>query len=188
VRNNFKILENYIKSLNNQNEEENNPINDNCNSEENMAHQPLYNLNSDPAMDALINLVSKQRKEIRKMEKLMTPTRAQEFIFKQNNRFDKKTNQWIAKKNNPKTHFDMLNVQDYDGDGLDDTIVTKGGKVYSVNGVLPKDTDYPIKRAFLMENNKHMNRFGNQQYDRFSKSKIISKHINLIILEKDQVT
>jgi hypothetical protein len=60
--------------------------------------QGIYNLNTDPSMDALIKLVSQQRKEIRKMEKLMTPTRAQEFIQSQNYRLDPKTNQLVPKK------------------------------------------------------------------------------------------
>jgi hypothetical protein len=55
------------------------------------------------------------------MEKLMTPQRAQEFVYAQNYRLDPKTNQMVQKKN-PK--FNMLNVQDYDGDGIDDIIVT----------------------------------------------------------------
>jgi hypothetical protein len=105
----------------------------------------IYNLNVDPGMDALKKLVGQQRKEIRKMEKLMTPQRAQEFVHAQNYRLDPKTQQMVPKKE-PK--FAMLNVQDYDGDGIDDTIVTKEGKVYSFNGFLPKDTDYPLRRYF----------------------------------------
>jgi hypothetical protein len=37
----------------------------------------------------------------------------------------------------------MLEVKDYDGDRLSDTIVTKDDKVYSFNGFITKDTDYP---------------------------------------------
>jgi hypothetical protein len=40
-------------------------------------------------MDALINLVGKQRKEINKMEKLMTQQRAGEFVYAQNHRKNK---------------------------------------------------------------------------------------------------
>jgi hypothetical protein len=57
----------------------------------------------------------------------------------------------------------MLNYQDYDGDGLEDTIVTKQGKVYYFNGFLPKDTDYPLRRAFLLEGKTHTNRWNNQE-------------------------
>jgi hypothetical protein len=105
----------------------------------------------------------------------MIPQRAQEFVHAQNIRFDKKTNRMVQKKN-PK--LDMLNGQDYDGDGIDDTIVSKEEKVYSFNGFLPKDTDYPLRRSYLMENRKHQNRFGNQQYDRYSVAKTKSKVVN----------
>jgi hypothetical protein len=156
--------------------ESNQQVNQNFIPNENMAQpQGIYGLNVDPAMDALIKLVGQQRKEIRKMEKLMTPQRAQEFVQAQNYRLDPKTNQMVQKKN-PK--FDMLNVQDYDGDGLPDTVVTKEGKVYSFNGFLPKDTDYPLRRAFLMQHSKHTNRFGHQQYDRYSVAKTKSKTLN----------
>jgi hypothetical protein len=37
-------------------------------------------------------------------------------------------------------------LKDYDGDGILDTFVTKDGKVYSFNGLIPKDTDYPLRR------------------------------------------
>jgi hypothetical protein len=36
---------------------------------------------------------------------------------------------------------------------------------------LPKDTDYPLRRAFLLEGKKHTNRWGNQEYDRYSLAK-----------------
>jgi hypothetical protein len=53
--------------------ESNLPINQNFIPNENMAQQGgIYGLNTDPTMDVLINLVGKQRKEIKKMEKLMT--------------------------------------------------------------------------------------------------------------------
>jgi hypothetical protein len=42
----------------------------------------------------------------------------------------------------------MLEYKDYDGDGLEDTIITKEGKVYSFNGYLPKDTDYPLRKTY----------------------------------------
>jgi hypothetical protein len=110
---------------------ESNPlVNHNFIPNENMAQQGIYGLNTDPAMDALINLVSLQRKEIKKMEKLMTPQRASEFVYAQNH-IRNKDGQMVEKKNQK---FGMLNVQDYDGDGLKDTIVTKDGKVYSFNG------------------------------------------------------
>jgi hypothetical protein len=119
--------------------ESNQPVNQNFIPNENMTQrQVIYGLNVDQAMDALINLVGKQLKEIRKMENLMTPQKAQKFVHAQNYRIDPKTSQAVQKKN-PK--FDILNVQDYDGDGIDDTNVTKDGKVYSFNGFLPKDTD-----------------------------------------------
>jgi hypothetical protein len=102
------------------------------------------------------------------MEKLMTPQRAQEFVYKQNHRKNK-NGEWVEKTKGER--YDMLNVQDYDVDGLDDTIVTKGGKVYSFNGFLPKDTDYPLRRAFLMEGKQHQNRWGSQEYDRYSTAK-----------------
>jgi hypothetical protein len=37
--------------------------------------------------------------------------------------------------------FFFLKYHDYDDNGIDDTVVTKEGKVYSFNGFLPKDTD-----------------------------------------------
>jgi hypothetical protein len=53
--------------------ESNLPINQNFIPNENMAQQGgICNLNTYPAMDALINLVGKQGKEIKKMEKLIT--------------------------------------------------------------------------------------------------------------------
>jgi hypothetical protein len=109
--------------------------------------QGIYGLHNDPAMDTLINLIGKQRKEIKKMEKFMTPQRATEFVYAQNYRKNK-DGQWVEKKNQK---FDMLNVQDNDGDGLEDIVVTKDKKVYSFNDFLPKDTEYPLRRAFLME-------------------------------------
>jgi hypothetical protein len=84
----------------------------------------------------------------------MTPQRAIEFVYAQNHR--RNIDGQMVDKKNPK--FGMLNVQDYDGDGLEDTLVTKDGKVNSFNGFLPKDTDYPLRRAFLMERKTHTNR------------------------------
>jgi hypothetical protein len=106
---NYQQLKQYIDSFPNQNineinenipnqniqeNEENIPINENFNNNENMVEnqQPLnrnlyQNLDQnlvDPSMKALLDLISKQHKEIPKMEKLMTPQRAQEFIHKQN--------------------------------------------------------------------------------------------------------
>jgi hypothetical protein len=51
-----------------------------------LLYQKLDQNTVDPSMQALLNLVNKQHKEIRKMEKLMTPQRADEFIHKQNYR------------------------------------------------------------------------------------------------------
>jgi hypothetical protein len=65
----------------------------------------------DPSMKALLELVSKQHKEIRKMEKLMTSQRAQEFIHKQN--YYKNAQGEEVLKKNPK--YDMLEYKDYDG-------------------------------------------------------------------------
>jgi hypothetical protein len=82
----------------------------------------------------------------------MSQQREGEFVYAQNHRFDSKTNKMVPKKNQK---FDLLQEQDYDGDGIDDTVITKEGKVYSFNGFLPKDTDYPLHRSFLMQHNKH---------------------------------
>jgi hypothetical protein len=57
-------------------------------------------------------------------------------------------------------------------------VVTKEGKVYSFNGFLPKDTDYPLHRVFLRQHSKHSNRSGHQQYDRYSVAKTKSKNVN----------
>jgi hypothetical protein len=155
---------------------ESNPlVNQNFNSNKNMSQRGKYGLNMDPSMEALISLVGEQRKEIKKMEKLMTPERAEEFVYKQNHRFDKKTNQMVEKKN-PK--FAKITDFDYDGDGITDTVVTKDGKVYSFNCFLPKDTDYPLRREFLMKNKKHKDKSGKDQYDRYSAAQTKSKIIN----------
>jgi hypothetical protein len=85
--------------------ESNLPVNQNFIPNENMAQQGIYVLHTDPAMEAFINLVGKQRKEIRKMEKLMIPQRASEFVYAQNHRKNK-NEQWVDKTNKK---FDMLN-------------------------------------------------------------------------------
>jgi hypothetical protein len=76
------------------------------------------------------------------MEKLITHQRAGEFIETQNHKFDQKANSVASKKNQK---FAMLDEQDFDVDGVPDTIVTKEGKVFSFKGFLPKDTDYPLR-------------------------------------------
>jgi hypothetical protein len=110
------------------------------------------------------------------MEKLMTPQRAQEFVHAQNYRLDPKTNQMVPKKNQKFIKYDYM---DYDGDGIPDIIITKEGEINFFNGFLPKVTNYPICRTFLMQHSKHTNRFGNPQYDRYSVAKTKSKNINL---------
>jgi hypothetical protein len=86
-------------------------------------------------MDTLIKFVGQQLKEIRKIEKLMTRQRTREFIHAQNYRYDTKTQQVVPKKNQK---FNLLQEQDYDGDGIDDIVVTKEGKVYYCNGFFHK--------------------------------------------------
>jgi hypothetical protein len=64
-----------------------------------MAQRGKYGLNTDPSMEALITLLGEKRKEIKKMEKIMTPQRAQEFVYAQNHRFDKKLNNLSKRRN-----------------------------------------------------------------------------------------
>jgi hypothetical protein len=86
---NINPIEN-ISRQNIQQDEEIQPIDKNFINNENMVENqyPLFqNVDQnivDPAMQALLNLVSKQHNEIRKMEKLMRPQRANEFIHKNN--------------------------------------------------------------------------------------------------------
>jgi hypothetical protein len=58
----------------------------------------------------------------------------------------------------------MLPVKDYDGDNLDVTIVTKDGKVYSFNGFITKDTDYPLRQSYYNQGFKHQNKKGDSVY------------------------
>jgi isocitrate dehydrogenase len=46
-----------------------------------------------------------------------------------------KTQREVAKKNQK---FAVLQQQDYDGDGISDTVVTKEGKIYCFNGFFTK--------------------------------------------------
>jgi hypothetical protein len=48
---------------------------------------------TDASMDALLNLVSIQRKEIKMLNNLTVPNIAREFIQSQNTYFNKQTNQ-----------------------------------------------------------------------------------------------
>jgi hypothetical protein len=103
---------------------------------------PIYqNLSQnivDPSMDALLNLVSKQRQEIRRLEGLMVPNPAAEFV-QTHNTHKNKQGQLV---DNKVKRYKVEDVQDYDRDDLNDTIVTKDGKLYSFNGFITKDTDY----------------------------------------------
>jgi hypothetical protein len=45
----------------------------------------------------------------------------------------------------------MLEVRDYDGYGLDDTIATKDGKIYYVNRFITKDPDYTLRQTYLSQ-------------------------------------
>jgi hypothetical protein len=140
---------------------------------------PLYqNLDQNTverAMQALLILVSKQHKEIRKMEKLMTPQRATEFIHK-NNYYKNKEGQEVQKKN-PK--YELMKYKDYDGDGLEDTIVTQEGKVYSFNGYMPKDSDYPSHKTYLSQNNKCSDeKTGKEKYTKYSMKNMKTKDVN----------
>jgi hypothetical protein len=92
------------------------------------------------------------------MEKLMIQQRAGEFVYAQNHRKNKDV-QMVEKMIKK---FALLDEKDYDCDGISDTVVTKDKKVYSFNGFLPKDTDYPLCREFLLEGKQHQNRFENQ--------------------------
>jgi hypothetical protein len=69
----------------------------------------------------------------------MTLTSVKEPANSQNFPFDKKTNQMVQKKT-PK--FEMTEVRDHDGDGLEDNVVTIERKVYSFKYFFSKNTDY----------------------------------------------
>jgi hypothetical protein len=63
----------------------------------------------------------------------------------------------------------MLEYKDYDSDGLEDIIVIKDGKVYSFNGVMPKDSDYSLLKTFLAQNIQHTDeKTGKQIYTKYS--------------------
>jgi hypothetical protein len=57
-----------------------------------------------------------------------------------------KRNEKIKKDENK---FILLDDDDYNNDTIPDTAVTKGGKVYSFNGYLTKDTDFPLRKRFV---------------------------------------
>jgi hypothetical protein len=109
------------------------------------------------------------------MGKLMISQRAGEFIYKNNYNINKQ-GQEVKKKNKK---FDMLSYKDYDGDGLEDTIATKDGKVYSFNGYMPKFSDYPLHKTFLSQNIKHTyEKTGKEIYTKYSMKNMKTKVLN----------
>jgi hypothetical protein len=89
---------------------ESNPlINQNFIPNENMTHlqQNLPPNSTNASMDALLNLVSTQRKEIKRLNNLMIPNRAKEFIQTLNTHVDKQTKQRVTNKFK---RYDMLPV------------------------------------------------------------------------------
>jgi hypothetical protein len=72
----------------------------------------------------------------------MTYDRAHEFLTKRKGK--------IIKDENP---FMLLEDADDNNDAIPDTIVAKGGKVYSFNGYLTKDSDFPLRKRLIGTHN-----------------------------------
>jgi hypothetical protein len=115
----------------------------------------------------------------------MVPNRAREFIQTQNTNFDKKTNKRVPNK---VQRNNMLDVKDYDEDGLDDIIVTKDDKIYSVNRVVSKDTDYPLIQAYINQGFKNENKIGESVNDGYSMNKLRKHHYNVLEPRKGYYT
>jgi hypothetical protein len=86
----------------------------------------------------MIDLIADQKKEIKRLESLMIYDRTHEYMNKRNEKIKKDEN-----------IFRLLEDADYNNDNIPDTVVTKGGKVYSFNGYLTKDTDFPFRNKFV---------------------------------------
>jgi hypothetical protein len=96
------------------------------------------NATTTPDMESMIDLLVDKKKEINRLESLMTYDRAQEFVTKRNEKIKKDENKYM-----------LLEDADYNNDAIPDTVGTKGGKVYSFNGYLTKDADFPLRKRFV---------------------------------------
>jgi hypothetical protein len=144
--------------------------------------QNLPENSTDATMDALLNLVSTIQKEIKRLNILIVPNRAHESIGTHNTHIDKKTKQRVANK---VQQYDMLQPKDYDGDGLADTIVTKDGKIYSFNGFVTKDNDYPLRQVYLNQGFKHENKKGESVYIGYSMKNLREHYYNPVEPRKE---
>ena len=124
-----------------------------------------YKKNSSPEMKAVMQLVSENRSLLKSNANLQSHLRAKEWTEKKNKNIKNEGN-----------HYRVLPEVDYDGDNVNDIIVTKNGKVYSFNGYMPKDNDWPLRGAYLAKNQINdetgkyygytKKRFMNKQVDR----------------------
>jgi hypothetical protein len=56
--------------------------------------------------------------------------------------------------------------------------VTKDGKVYSFNGFITKDTDYPLRQAYYKQGFKHQNKKVDSVYSNYSMKKMKEHRYN----------
>jgi hypothetical protein len=127
-------------------------------------------------METMIDLIADQKKDIKRLKSLMTYQRAQEFISKRNENIKKDQNKFM-----------LLDDADYNNDSIPDIVVTKGGKEYSFNGFLTKDTNFPLQKRFAgtykdKYNTERTNKQGEaiMMYPKYKKSSIVSPAFNSI--------
>jgi hypothetical protein len=77
----------------------------------------------------------------------------------------------------------LLENADYNNDSIPDTVVTKGGKGYSFNGYLTKDSDFPLRKKFIAEHlekydtgRKNKNDEAIMIYPKYKRSSIVNPH------------
>jgi predicted fused transcriptional regulator/phosphomethylpyrimidine kinase len=125
-------------------------------------------------METMIDLISDKKKEIKRLESLVTYERAHEFVNKRNEKIKKNENKFL-----------LLEDADYNNDNIPDTVVTKGGKVYSFNVYLTKDTEFPFRNKFggtdtdkYDTGRKNKNKKPIMMYPKYKKSSIVSPVFN----------
>ena len=136
-----------------------------------------YKENSSPEMRAVMRLVSDNRSLLKTNANLQSHKRAKDWTVKRNKKLKKEN------------HYHVLPENDYDGDDTPDIIVTKNGKIYSFNGYMPKENDWPLRGTYLSHNryNDETNRYYGYTKKRFM-NKVVNPENEMYIDFPDPVT
>jgi len=122
-----------------------------------------YKENSSPEMRAVMRLVSDNRSLLKTNANLQSHKRAKDWTVKRNKKLKKEN------------HYHVLPEVDYDGDDTPDIIVTKNGKIYSFNGYMPKENDWPLRGTYLSHN--RINEDTGKYYG-YTKKRFMNKEVN----------